>query len=114
MQNSEASPLHAGGNRYPQGMQDGRHQVYERNLILNDSRPDTRNLDHQRHMEGRVIDKEAVGFFAVFSQSFPVIACQDNDRVVEQSHFFQRRHETADLSVIKGDFAIVGAFQERL
>ena len=58
-------------------------------------------------MERRVIDEEAVRFLAVFPQSFAVVACERDYRMVEEAPLLQERQQAPDLRVRERNLAVV-------
>ncbi len=62
----------------------------------------------QRNVDGRVIDKESVFFFAVLAQRFSVIAEHDDRGAVIKPVLLEPGDQASQFVVGVGDFAVIG------
>ena len=65
-------------------------------------------LDDQRHVDGLVVDEQAVLLLAMISEALAVIGQQHDGGPIVQLVGFQIGDERADDFVRAGDFAVVG------
>ena len=66
-------------------------------------------MNHERHMQGGVVDEEAVSFFAVLAQTFAVISAEHDQGVRIQAFRFQKSNQPSDLRVGESDLPVVRA-----
>src|SRR5438477_11776197 len=55
-----------------------------------------------------VVHEEAMGFFPMFSQAFPMVTAEHDERVLVQILHFEEMNQASYLRVRKRNFAIVG------
>src|SRR5260370_11641259 len=69
-----------------------------------------RRFQKERDTHGRIVDEEAVFFFAVLSKGFAVIAEEDDQGIVIEAvgGLLEPGEEPSQLAVRVGDFALIG------
>src|SRR6266849_8327671 len=107
--------LHLRWNVHFKWLEYSRHQICQTYKIgHNYARRSTwrmpaRQMNDERHMQRRVINKEPVSFFSVLAQAFPMIPAQDNQRIGIQALGLKKSNQTPDLRVRKRNLSIVRA-----
>ena len=77
----KAYSLRLGAGRKVQELSDRRHHVNGPHLIVhNFARGNFRPRHDERHVQGRIIKKHAVGHFPVLAEALPVIANHHDER----------------------------------
>ena len=68
-------------------------------------------MKYQRNMQCCIIDKDPVGLFLMLSQSFPMVPCQDDNRVFGKAALMECVQKDTDPVIRIGDFPIIGSIR---